>query len=72
MTLKVVGSKRGGLAGVNFSDPHAPPVARKKQQLRVFLTVPTEAPVNLHGGFFLHRSSRPPDAPFIGGVKFRI
>jgi hypothetical protein len=72
MTVKVVASNRGGLAGVNFSNPYAPPVGTQKAAIARFPTVPTETPVGPHGGFSLTAGRDSPDAPFTGGVKFRF
>jgi hypothetical protein len=72
MTVKVVTSNRGGLAGVNFSDPYAPPVGTQKAAIARFPTVPTEAPIDPQGGFSLTADRDAPDAPFTGGVKFRF
>jgi hypothetical protein len=72
MTAKVVASNRGGLAGVNFSNPYAPPVGTQKAAIARFPTVPTEALVDPQGGFSLTAGRDSPDAPFTGGVKFRF
>lgn len=72
MTVRVVASNKGGLAGVNFSDPYAPPVGTQKAGIARFPTVPTEAPVDPQGGFSLTAGRDSPDAPFTGGVKFRF
>ena len=46
--VKVVAPNRGGLAGVNFSNPYAPPVGTQKAPIARFPTVPTETtPVDL-------------------------
>jgi hypothetical protein len=72
MTVKVVTSNRGGLAGVNFSDPYAPPVGTQKAAIARFPTIPAEAPVAPQAGFSLTAGRDSPDAPFTGGVKFRF
>jgi hypothetical protein len=72
MTVKVVASNKGGLAGVNFSDPYAPPVGTLKTAIARFPVVPKEATVDPQDGFSLTAGRDSPDAPFTGGVKFRF
>ena len=70
--VKVVG-ENSGLAGVNFSDPYAPPVRAQKAAVTRFPTLPTEAPADPQGtGFSLTAGRDSPDAPFTGGLKFRF
>jgi hypothetical protein len=72
MTVKVVASNKGGLAGVNFSDPYAPPVGTQKAAIARFPAIPAEAPVDPQARFSLTAGRDSPDAPFTGEVKFRF
>jgi hypothetical protein len=66
-------SNGGALAGVNFSDPYAPPVGAQKAPTPRFPTLRTEAAAEPQGGGFSLTAGRDsPDAPFTGGLKFRF
>jgi hypothetical protein len=72
-TVKIAASNSGGLAGVGFSDPYAPPVGAQKPTVVKFPAPPTDSPANAQGGGFSLTAGRDaPDAPFTGGLKFRF
>jgi hypothetical protein len=70
--VKVIASNNG-LAGVNFSDPYAPPVGTQKAAaVTKFPAPPTDDPVEVKGGFSLTAGRDAAGEPMTGGLKFRF
>ena len=70
--VKVAASNSGGLAGVAFSDPYAPPVGAGKTAQSQFPAPPTDDPVEVKGGFSLTAGRDAAGEPMTGGLKFRF
>ena len=64
---KVAGS--GGLSGIKFSDPYAPPVGTGKAAIVRFPARPTDEPAQPRGGVSFTAGRDAPDEPMTGGLK---
>jgi hypothetical protein len=65
-------SQKEGLAGVNFSDPYAPPVGAGKTTAARFPALPIDHPVEPQGGLSLTAGRDAPNEPMTGGLKLRF
>jgi hypothetical protein len=66
----VAGSaSRGGLNGIKFSDPYAPPVGTGKAAIVRFPARPTDEPAQPQGGVSFTAGRDAPDEPMTGGLK---
>jgi hypothetical protein len=68
---KVAGStsRSGGLSGIKFSDPYAPPVGTGKAAIVRFPARPTDEPTQPQGGVSFTAGRDAPDEPMTGGLK---
>jgi hypothetical protein len=65
-------SRSGGLGGVDFSNPYAPPVGTRKPAIAQFPVIPRDDPIEPQGGMSLTAGRDSPDEPMTGGLKFRF
>ena len=66
----VVGSpSRGGLSGIKFSNPYAPPIGTKKAAIVRFPARLRDEPVQPQGGVSITAGRDAPDEPMTGGLK---
>jgi hypothetical protein len=62
-------SRKGGLSGIKFSDPYAPPVGTRKAAIVRFPARLRDEPVQPQGGVSITAGRDAPDEPMTGGLK---
>jgi hypothetical protein len=67
---KLAPSPAGGLAGVKFSNPYAPPEGTKQVNTVAFPIAPRPVLTEPKGGLSITAGQAGPDDPMTGGLKF--
>jgi hypothetical protein len=62
-------SRSGGLSGIKFSDPYAPPIGTGKAAIVRFPARPRDEPVQPQGGVSFTAGRDAPDEPMTGGLR---